>query len=56
VLGLRLARIEPIDLGSQQPTSLGRPLAAAVEHNEWENVLAALPAEYTDLVVTGPDQ
>jgi hypothetical protein len=55
VLGLRLARIEPIDLGSQQPTSLGRSLAA-VGDNEWENMLAALPADYTDLVVIGPDQ
>lgn len=95
VLGLRLAGGEPIDLGSQQPTSLGRSLAAvgegeqfsldefydrvgswrasgtttrvgmravmagvkaAVDDNEWENMLAALPAEYTGLVVTGPDQ
>lgn len=96
VLGLRLAGGEPIDLGSQQPTSLGQSLAAvgegeqfsldefydrvgklegighddarrharavmagvkaAVDDNEWENMLAALPVEYTDLVVTGPDQ
>ena len=84
VLGLRLAGGEPIDLGSQQPTSLGRSLAAvgegeqfsldefydrvgswrasgtttrvgmravmagvkaAVDDNESEDMLAALPAE-----------
>jgi hypothetical protein len=29
---------------------------AAVDDNESEDMLAALPAEYTDLVVTRPDQ
>jgi len=29
---------------------------AAVDDNEWENMLAPLPAEYADLVVTGPVQ
>jgi uncharacterized protein (DUF2267 family) len=96
VLGLRLAGSEPLDLGSQQPTSLGRSLAAvgegeqfsldefydrvgrlegiehdearrharavmagvraAVDDNEWENMLASLPTEYADLVSAGPIQ
>jgi uncharacterized protein (DUF2267 family) len=29
---------------------------AAVDDNEWENMLAALPTEYADLVSTGPAQ
>jgi uncharacterized protein (DUF2267 family) len=35
VLGLRLAGGEPIDLGSQQPTSLGRSLAAVGEGEQF---------------------
>jgi hypothetical protein len=29
---------------------------AAVDDNEWENMLAALPTEYADLVSAGPVQ
>jgi uncharacterized protein (DUF2267 family) len=94
VLGQRLAGGEPLDLGSQLPTSFGESLAvvgegerfsldefydrvgrmegtahedarrharavmagvkAAVDRNEWEDMLAQLPAEYSDLVFTGP--